>query len=453
MSEDLFGGLVGAQPATGGGSLADSERAGLPLAVRMRPRSLDEIVGQDHLLAPGSPLRRLAAGEAMSVFLWGPPGSGKTTIAAVVSRQADAAFVELSAVTAGVKEVRAVLDQARRDLRNGRSTVLFVDEVHRFSKTQQDVLLPAVENRLVTLIAATTENPSFSVISPLLSRSLLLTLRPLTDDDISALITRALQSDRGLAGAYTLQDQARETLVRLAGGDARRALTYLEESAAAAAAVDSTDITTHIVEQAVDKAAVRYDRDGDQHYDVISAFIKSVRGSDVQAALHYLARMIAAGEDPRFIARRLVILASEDIGLADPTALTTAVATAHAVQFIGMPEGRINLAQAVVALSLAPKSNAVVTAIGAAMADVEAGRIGLVPAHLRDAHYAGAKAYGHGEGYQYAHDHPHGVAAQRYLPEELAGAEYYRPTDHGSEAALADRLRRINELLGRTEST
>ena len=475
MSEDLFGGLVGAQPATGGGSLADTDRAGLPLAVRMRPRSLDEILGQGHLLAPGSPLRRLAAGEAMSVFLWGPPGSGKTTIAAVVSRQADAAFVELSAVTAGVKEVRAVLDQARRDLRNGRSTVLFVDEVHRFSKTQQDVLLPAVENRLVTLIAATTENPSFSVISPLLSRSLLLTLRPLTDSDISALITRALTEERGLAGAYTLAPEAREMIVRLAGGDARRALTYLEESAlsslhsdkqrgerSALAMPSSAEagppssgalaITTEIVEQAVDKAAVRYDRDGDQHYDVISAFIKSVRGSDVQAALHYLARMIAAGEDPRFIARRLVILASEDIGLADPTALATAVAAAHAVQFIGMPEGRINLAHAVIALSLAPKSNAVVTAIGAAMADVEAGRIGLVPAHLRDAHYAGAKAYGHGEGYQYAHDQPHAVAAQRYLPDELAGAEYYRPTDHGAEAALADRLRRINELLGRTES-
>ena len=449
MSEDLFGGLVGAQPATGAGSLADSERAGLPLAVRMRPRSLDEIVGQDHLLAPGSPLRRLAAGEAMSVFLWGPPGSGKTTIAAVVSRQADAAFVELSAVTAGVKEVRAVLDQARRDLRNGRSTVLFVDEVHRFSKTQQDVLLPAVENRLVTLIAATTENPSFSVISPLLSRSLLLTLRPLTDADISALLTRALESDRGLAEAYTLEPEARETIVRLAGGDARRALTYLEESAAAAAAVGSDLVTTAVVEQAVDKAAIRYDRDGDQHYDVISAFIKSIRGSDVQAALHYLARMIAAGEDPRFIARRLVILASEDIGLADPTALTTAVAAAEAVQLIGMPEGRINLAQAVVALALAPKSNAVIRAIDAALADVEAGRIGLVPAHLRDASYAGARRYGHGQGYQYAHDHPHGVAAQQYLPDELTGAAYYRPTDHGAEAALGERLARIEELLGR----
>jgi len=236
MSEDLFGGTVGAPPPVGGGSLADADRAGLPLAVRMRPRTLDEIVGQSHLLAPGSPLRRLAAGEAMSVFLWGPPGSGKTTIAAVVSRQADAAFVELSAVTAGVKEVRAVLDQARRDLRTGRPTVLFVDEVHRFSKTQQDVLLPAVENRLVTLIAATTENPSFSVISPLLSRSLLLTLKPLSDDDVSGLVDRALESERGLAGAFTLDEDARAMVVRLAGGDARRALTYLEEAAAGASA-------------------------------------------------------------------------------------------------------------------------------------------------------------------------------------------------------------------------
>ena len=452
MSEDLFGGTVGTSPAVGGGSLADADRAGLPLAVRMRPRTLDEIVGQSHLLAPGSPLRRLAAGEAMSVFLWGPPGSGKTTIAAVVSRQADAAFVELSAVTAGVKEVRAVLDQARRDLRAGRSTVLFVDEVHRFSRTQQDVLLPAVENRLVTLIAATTENPSFSVISPLLSRSLLLTLKPLSDDDVGGLVDRALESERGLAGRYTLDEDARALIVRLAGGDARRALSYLEEAAAGAQARNTAVVTAEVVEQAVDKAAVRYDRAGDQHYDVISAFIKSIRGSDVQAALHYLARMVAAGEDPRFIARRLVILASEDIGLADPTALTTAVAAAHAVQFIGMPEGRLNLAQAVIALAMAPKSNAVIRGIDAAMADVEAGRMGLVPAHLRDAHYAGAKTYGHGKGYRYAHDEPHGVAAQQYLPDVLVGAEYYEPTDHGAEAGLAERLRRINELLGRTSA-
>jgi len=453
VTEDLFGG--GAVPAvTPGlsGSLGEATGTHLPLAVRMRPRTVDEIVGQAHLLGRGSPLRRLAAGEAMSVFLWGPPGVGKTTIAAVVSQSTRRRFVEISAVTAGVKEVRSVLDQARRDLRAGQETVLFVDEVHRFSKTQQDVLLPAVENRLVTLIAATTENPSFSVISPLLSRSLLLTLRPLTDDDVSLLLDRALTEERGLrapdGSALELTGEARQSILRLAGGDARRALTYLEEAAAGAAAVGTTTIDDDSVARAVDKAAIRYDRDGDQHYDVISAFIKSVRGSDVQAALHYLARMIAAGEDPRFIARRLVILASEDIGLADPTALQTAVAAADAVAFIGMPEGRINLAQAVIALALAPKSNAVVMAVDAALADVNAGRVGLVPAHLRDAHYAGAKKLGHGQGYVYAHDEPHGIAAQQYLPDELTGSRYYVPSDHGSEAALSARLARIEQLLG-----
>ncbi|MBM7797273.1 putative ATPase [Microlunatus panaciterrae] len=461
MSEDLFGDLSaptgsghGPTGSGHGGSLSDTTRAGLPLAVRLRPRTIDEIVGQQHLLAAGSPLRRLASGDtAMSVFLWGPPGTGKTTIAYVVSQTTRRRFVELSAVTAGVKEVRAVLDQARRDLNQGVQTVLFVDEVHRFSKTQQDVLLPAVENRLVTLIAATTENPSFSVISPLLSRSLLLTLRPLTDDDISVLIDRALTDDRGIhpagdtARAFTLDPEARDTLLRMAGGDARRALTYLEESAAGAEATGSELIDTSTVERAVDKAAVRYDRDGDQHYDVISAFIKSIRGSDVQASLHYLARMMEAGEDPRFIARRLVVLASEDIGLADPTALQTAVAAAQAVALIGMPEVRINLAQAVIALALAPKSNAVVLAVDEALADVRAGRIGLVPPHLRDGHYPGAKTYGHGVDYTYAHDEPHGIAAQQYLPDELSGADYYRPVARGAEAAMVDRLRRIEGIL------
>ena len=415
----------------------------------MRPKTIEEIVGQQHLLAAGSPLRRLVAGEAMSVFLWGPPGTGKTTIAYVVSQATKRRFVEISAVTAGVKEVRAILDQARRDLRTGSETVLFIDEVHRFNKAQQDVLLPAVENRLVTLIAATTENPSFSVISPLLSRSLLLTLKPLTDGDLSSLLDRALTDGQGLAGTYELTEDARAMIVRLSGGDGRRALTFLEESAAGADAVGQVKITPEIVERGVDKAAVRYDREGDQHYDVISAFIKSIRGSDVQAALHYLARMIAAGEDPRFIARRLVILASEDIGLADPTALTTAVAAAEAVAFIGMPEGRINLAQAVIALALAPKSNAVITAVDAAIADVNAGRIGLVPPHLRDASYPGARRIGHGKNYVYAHGEPHGVAAQQYLPDELTGVRYYTPTEHGAEAALAARLQRIEELLGR----
>ncbi len=436
-----------------GGSLSGADHAGVPLAVRMRPQTLDEIVGQQHLLAPGSPLRRLADGQPMSVFLWGPPGVGKTTIASVVSRATNRRFVELSAVTAGVREVRAELEAAKKELARGRSTVLFVDEVHRFSKAQQDVLLPAVENRLVTLIAATTENPSFSVISPLLSRSLLLTLKPLTDADIGLLLDRALTDERGLrtpeGGEYTVTDEARATMIRLAGGDARRVLTYVEEAAAGATAQGASEIDAAVVEQAVDKAALRYDKDGDQHYDVISAFIKSIRGSDVQAGLHYLARMLAAGEDPRFVARRLVILASEDIGMAAPTVLQTCVAAAQAVQLIGMPEAQINLAHAVIACATAPKSNAVIKAISAATADVQAGKGGSVPAHLRDAHYAGAEKLGHGEGYRYAHDYPHGVAEQQYLPDDLAGAVYYQPTEHGYEAHIAERLEVLKGLLGR----
>ncbi|MEL4504538.1 replication-associated recombination protein A [Luteococcus sp. H138] len=433
-----------------GGTLGGATHGQLPLAVRLRPRTIDEIVGQQHLLGPGSPLRRLAEGNtAMSVFLWGPPGVGKTTIASVVSHATNRRFVEISAVTAGVKEVRAELDLARRELAMGRATVLFVDEVHRFSKAQQDVLLPAVENRLVTLIAATTENPSFSVISPLLSRSLLLTLKPLTDDDIGTLVDRGLSDERGLAGRYQLDEEARSTIIRLAGGDARRSLTYLEESAAGADAVASTEITPEIVEKSVDRAALRYDKDGDQHYDVISAFIKSVRGSDVDASLHYLARMLEAGEDPRFIARRLIISASEDIGMAAPSVLQTCVAAAQAVQLIGMPEAQLTLAHATIAAATAPKSNAVTTAIGAARADVAAGRVGLVPPHLRDAHYSGAQQLGHGKGYVYAHDAPHAVAKQQYLPDELADAEYYQPTDHGNEAQIKDRLATIKRLLGR----
>ena len=448
---DLFGNPDAPEPSrAAGGSLSGAAHADLPLAVRMRPRSIEEIVGQQHLLGAGSPLRRLASGTtAMSVFLWGPPGVGKTTIAAVVSQSTQRRFVEISAVTAGVKEVRAELDLARKELERGTQTVLFVDEVHRFSKAQQDVLLPAVENRLVTLIAATTENPSFSVISPLLSRSLLLTLKPLTDDDIGVLVDRALTDERGLDGAYTLDDQARATLTRLAGGDARRSLTYLEEAAAGATALDQTTITPDVVENAVDRAALRYDKDGDQHYDVISAFIKSVRGSDVQAALHYLARMIEAGEDPRFIARRLVILASEDIGMAAPSVLQTCVAAAQAVQLIGMPEARLNLAQATVAAAMAPKSNAVYLAIDAAIADVRQGKVGEVPPHLRDAHYRGAEKLGHGQGYRYAHDEPHAVARQQYLPDALTGATYYQPTDHGNEAHLVEVLGHLEQLLGR----
>jgi len=435
-------------PAGSTGSLTPTAGAYGPLAVRMRPRSLDEVVGQQHLLVPGGPLRQLVETEApTALLLWGPPGTGKTTIAAVVSEVTRRRFVELSATSSGVKEVRAVIDAARRDLAQGRETVLFVDEVHRFSKTQQDALLPGVENRWVTFIGATTENPFFSVVSPLLSRSLLLTLQPLGEDDIRTLLRRALVDERGLAGSTALQPEAEDQLIRLAGGDARRALTYLEAAAGGARVIGAPAIDLAILEAAVDRAAVRYDRDGDQHYDVISAFIKSIRGSDADAALHYLARMIEAGEDPRFIARRLVILASEDVGLADPTALPTAVAAADAVALIGLPEARINLAQAVIALALAPKSNAVIVAVDAALADVRAGRIGAVPAHLRDAHYGGARALGHGIGYAYAHGDPRGVVAQQYAPDVVADRRYYLPTDHGAEAAYAERLERVRAIL------
>ncbi|MFJ4714744.1 replication-associated recombination protein A [Streptomyces sp. NPDC088785] len=425
-----------------------------PLAVRMRPRTLDEVVGQQHLLKPGSPLRRLV-GEggggpagASSVILWGPPGIGKTTLAYVVSKATNKRFVELSAITAGVKEVRAVIEGARRALGgHGKETVLFLDEIHRFSKAQQDSLLPAVENRWVTLIAATTENPYFSIISPLLSRSLLLTLEPLTDDDLRGLLARALTDERGLGGAVTLADDAEEHLLRVAGGDARRALTALEAAAGAALAKSEEAITLESVEETVNRAAVKYDRDGDQHYDVASALIKSIRGSDVDAALHYLARMIEAGEDPRFIARRLMISASEDIGLADPTALPTAVAAAQAVAMIGFPEAALTLSHATIALALAPKSNAATTAIGAAMEDVRKGLAGPVPAHLRDGHYKGAAKLGHAQGYVYPHDVPGGIAAQQYAPDAIAGRHYYEPTRYGAEARYADVVERVRERL------
>ncbi|MFJ4850211.1 MULTISPECIES: replication-associated recombination protein A [unclassified Streptomyces] len=430
------------------------EPGGSPLAVRMRPRTLDEVVGQGHLLRPGSPLRRLVgeggggpAGPS-SVILWGPPGIGKTTLAYVVSHATNKRFVELSAITAGVKEVRAVIESAKRESGGyGRDTVLFLDEIHRFSKAQQDSLLPAVENRWVTLIAATTENPYFSIISPLLSRSLLLTLESLTDDDLRGLVRRALDDERGLKDAVTLSEEAEAHLLRIAGGDARRALTALEAGAGAALAKGEGEISLATLEESVDRAAVRYDRDGDQHYDVASALIKSIRGSDVDAALHYLARMIEAGEDPRFIARRLMISASEDIGLADPTALQTAVAAAQAVAMIGFPEAALTLSHATIALALAPKSNSATTAIGAALADVRAGKTGPIPAHLRDSHYKGAAKLGHGKGYLYPHDLPGGIAAQQYAPDDIHGTRYYEPTRHGAEARYADVLDRVRERL------
>ncbi|BCT76351.1 ATPase AAA [Sinomonas cyclohexanicum] len=392
-----------------------------------------------------------------SVILWGPPGTGKTTLAHVIARGPGRKFVELSAITAGVKDVRRVMDEAltARDLHRT-TTVLFLDEIHRFTKAQQDALLPGVENRWVVLVAATTENPSFSVVSPLLSRSLLLTLRPLTDADIRGLLERAVTDPRGLGGAVVLADDAAEHLVRLAGGDARRALTALE--AAAAVALGQSDggggddggpVTVEVAhtEKAVDAHAVRYDRAGDMHYDVVSAFIKSIRGSDVDAALHYLARMVEAGEDPRFIARRIIISAAEDIGMADPTALQTAVAAAQAVQLIGMPEGRIVLAEAVVHLATAPKSNAAYNGINAAIADVRAGLGTGIPGHLRDAHYAGAQRLGHGKGYQYSHDAPHAVARQQYPPDDLVGKDYYTPTANGAERELQSRVERLRGII------
>ncbi|MDO4919464.1 replication-associated recombination protein A [Kocuria sp.] len=469
-------------------------RSRAPLAVRMRPRTLDEVVGQQHLLRPGSPLRALVGARSgpaapTSVILWGPPGTGKTTIAQVIARGHDTAFVELSAVTAGVKDVRRVMDEAlsARDL-HGRTTVLFLDEIHRFTKAQQDALLPGVENGWVTLVAATTENPSFSVISPLLSRSLMLTLQPLERDDIGQLLDRAVVDPRGLDGAVALAPEAREHLLDVAAGDARKALTSLEAAAgvalshagdvahpapgaaggpgdedgdkkapAAAAADGEPDapvtVTLEHAEEAVNRAAVRYDKQGDQHYDVVSAFIKSIRGSDVDAAMHYLARMVEAGEDPRFIARRLIISASEDIGMADPSALQTAVAAAQAVQLIGMPEGRIPLAEAVAHLATAPKSNASYTALDAAIADVRAGRAGPVPLHLRDAHYPGAQQLGHGRGYQYAHDAPNAVARQQYPPDELVGRDYYAPTPYGHEKQVGHRLEILRAMVRGTGSS
>ena len=430
----------------------EAAAANAPLAVRMRPRSLEEVVGQRHLLGEGTPLRKLVDNDVpMSLVLWGPPGTGKTTLAYVVSRVTRRRFVELSAVSAGVKDVRAVIDAARRDLgMTGAQTLLFIDEVHRFNKAQQDALLPAVENRWVSFIGATTENPFFSVISPLLSRSLLLTLEPLSDEEIASVVERALSDERGLAGSVSLEPAAADHLIRLAGGDARRALTYVE---AAALGAGNGAIDVEGLERAVDRAAVRYDRAGDQHYDVISAFIKSIRGSDVDAALHYLARMIEAGEDPRFIARRLIVHASEDIGMADPAALQVAAAAAQAVEFVGLPEARINLAQAVIHLSLAPKSNAVIKAISAAGEDVRSGLIGPVPAHLRDAHYPGAARLRHGKGYVYPHDFDGGIVAQQYAPDEVADRTYYEPTRRGAEARYAERAERIRAVLRRRTET
>lgn len=443
MTESLFEGLA-------------------PLAARMRPKSLDEIVGQSHLLRKGTPLYQLAQPEREGVFtnstsvvLWGPPGTGKTTIAKALAHSSGRRFVELSAVTSGVKDVREAIDRARQDRESfGSSTILFLDEIHRFSKAQQDVLLPAVESGWVVLVAATTENPSFSVISPLLSRSLMLTLNPIDTQDLELLIKRALTDGRGLGSRFSVSDQVIAQVASLSGGDARKALTILEAAAQAAQAAQAdeadamAEITAETISLSIDKALVRYDAQGDQHYDVISAFIKSVRGSDVDAALHYLARMLEGGEDPRFIARRLIILASEDVGLADAGALTIAVSAAEAVAKIGMPEGRIPLSQATIYLCLAPKSNSAYLAIDAAVADIRSGKAAGIPLALRSSNYPGARrANGAGVGYKYPHDDPISVVPQRYLEGEVENSRYYEPKAVGAERELGERWSKLRAII------
>jgi putative ATPase len=403
----------------------------VPLAARTRPRSFDEFVGQTHLIGPGKALTQLIEGGHLpSVVLWGPAGTGKTTLAYLLADAVGAELVQLSAVSSGVADARKVIERAKGGMFR---TVLFVDEVHRRSKAQQDVLLPAVEEGTVTLIGATTENPYFSLVTPLLSRSILLRLEPLGDEDVRTLLKRALtDEDRGLGKmGVEISNEALSHLIEVAGGDARVALTGLEASVLAARAAGEDTVTLDLAADAVQKKAIVYDRQGDAHYDVISAFIKSIRGSDPDATLFWLARMLEAGEDARYIARRMVVHASEDIGLADPRALQIAVAAAQAVEYVGLPEARLNLAEAAIYLARAPKSNSVIVSLGKAQED--AATSDPVPLHLRDAHFPAAKRLGHGKGYKYPHDYPGRRVEQQYRPTRFEGNRYYEPSGEGEE--------------------
>jgi len=427
-------------------------RQAQPLAARMRPRDLDEFVGQEHFLGPGKLLRRLLLADRLgSLIFYGPPGSGKTALAHVIARHTRCQFRPLNATASGTKEVRELLEEARKELEDaGRRTILFVDELHRFNRGQQDVLLPDVEEGRVILIGATTQNPFFAVNSPLLSRSQIFTFEPLTREAIKTLLRRALADpERGLGGvAVHAAEDALDFLAEISDGDARKALNALEVGVLSAETTP-VEFTRAVAEESIQRKALDYDATGDAHYDVASAFIKSMRGSDPDAAVYWLARMLESGEDPRFIARRLVILASEDVGNADPQALVLAAAALQAVEFVGLPECQLPLAQAVTYLACAPKSNAATLAIGKAREDVRSGRTLAVPKHLRDTHYQGAEQFGHGEGYEYSHDHPGAWSDQAYLPEER---RYYEPTDRGFEAEMRKRMEELRRRRGESAS-